>query len=165
MGELTHLDAEGHAQMVDVSGKQETRREAVARGAVLMQPETLRKIVAGDLPKGDVLAVARIAGIMAAKRTPDLIPLAHPIAITRVAVDFALDAGTCSVGITARVECRGRTGVEMEALTAAGAGLLTIYDMCKAIDRGMVIRDLLLLEKRGGKSGVYVRRATAARRA
>lgn len=162
---LTHFDRKGDAHMVDVGGKDETLRVAVAAGRIEMQPATFKAIAAGSLKKGDVLGVARIAAIQAAKRTPDLIPLAHPIAITRVAVDFALDAGTCSVGITARVECRGRTGVEMEALTAAGAGLLTIYDMCKAIDRGMVIRDLLLLEKRGGKSGEYVRRATAARRA
>ena len=163
MGELTHLDAEGHAQMVDVSGKQETRREAVARGAVLMQPETLRKIVAGDLPKGDVLAVARIAGIMAAKRTPDLIPLCHPLMLTHVSVELrpaqeeSAGAGErAAVLIEATVRTTGKTGVEMEALTAVSAAALTIYDMCKAIDRGMRIGDIRLAQKRGGRSGELV---------
>lgn len=156
---LTHFDRKGDAHMVDVGGKDETRRVAVACGRIEMQPATFKAVAAGSLKKGDVLGVARIAAIQAAKQTPNIIPLAHPIAITRVAVEFELDADTPAVAVTARVECLGRTGVEMEALTAASAALLTVYDMCKAIDRGMVIRDLMLLEKRGGKSGVYRRSA------
>jgi indole-3-glycerol phosphate synthase len=151
--ELTHLDTAGHALMVDVSDKAETERAAVAGARVRMRPETLARITAGDLPKGDVLATARIAGIMAAKRTAELIPLCHPLALTSVAVDLAADAERSSVEITATCKLKGRTGVEMEALTAASVAALTIYDMCKAIDRGMVVGDLRLLRKTGGKSG------------
>ena len=147
--------------MVDVGAKASTHRVAVASGAIDMQHGTFRLLAEGRARKGDVLAVARLAAIQAAKRTPDLIPLAHPIAITRIAVDFELDARRARVRIVARVECRGRTGVEMEALTSAAAGLLTIYDMLKAVDRGMSIHDLRLDEKRGGKSGTYRRRGDA----
>jgi cyclic pyranopterin monophosphate synthase len=156
MSELTHLDAEGHAHMVDVGQKDETRREAVARGAVLMQPETLRLIMAGGLPKGDVLAVARVAGIMAAKRAPDLIPLCHPLLLTHVAVDLLPDPGGAGVLIEATVRTTGKTGVEMEALTAVSAAALTLYDMCKAVDRGMRISDIRLAQKRGGRSGEII---------
>jgi len=143
--------------MVDVGAKAQTRRVAVATGRILMRAATLRAVVAGRLQKGDVLGVARIAAIQAAKRTPELIPLAHPIAITRAAVEFEIDAHRGAVGIIATVECRGRTGVEMEALTAAAVGLLTVYDMLKAVDRGMVLTDLRLEEKRGGRSGTWRR--------
>jgi cyclic pyranopterin monophosphate synthase len=156
MNELTHLDAEGHARMVDVGAKEETQREAVARGAVLMRPETLRLIIAGGLPKGDVLAVARVAGIMAAKRAPELIPLCHPLLLTHVAVELTLDETAAAVQIEATVRTTGKTGVEMEALTAVSATALTIYDMCKAVDRGMRISELRLAQKRGGKSGEIV---------
>jgi len=172
MGDLTHLDAEGHARMVDVGAKGETRREAVARGVVLMRPETLEQIVAGELPKGDVFAVARIAGIMAAKRTPDIIPLCHPLLLTHVPVELrpAPDGpatppagsqpsgagATVAVLIEATVRTTGKTGVEMEALTAVSAAALTIYDMCKAVDREMRISDIRLAQKRGGRSGELV---------
>jgi cyclic pyranopterin monophosphate synthase len=164
MSELTHLDAAGHAQMVDVGAKQATQREAIARGVVVMRPETLRLIVEGALPKGDVLAVARIAGIMAAKRTPEIIPLCHPLMLTHVSVDLtpAPDgapggpAGTAAILIAAAVRTTGKTGVEMEALTAVSAAALTIYDMCKAVDRGMRIADIRLAQKRGGKSGEII---------
>jgi cyclic pyranopterin monophosphate synthase len=156
MSELTHLDAEGHAYMVDVGQKDDTPREAVARGAVLMLPETLRLIMAGELPKGDVLAVARVAGIMAAKRAPDLIPLCHPLLLTHVAVDLQPDPDRQAILIEATVRTTGKTGVEMEALTAVSAAALTIYDMCKAVDRGMRIVDIRLAQKRGGRSGEIV---------
>jgi len=156
---LTHFDARGAAHMVDVGEKPRTHRVAIASGRIAMQPATLRKVAAGKARKGDVLGVARIAAIQAAKRTPDLIPLAHPIAITRVAVAFELLEKHSCIAVTARVECRGQTGVEMEALTAVAAGLLTIYDMLKAVDRGMTLTDLRLEEKRGGKSGVFRRPA------
>jgi cyclic pyranopterin phosphate synthase len=156
MSELTHLDAEGHAHMVDVGDKDATRREAVARGAVLMRPETLRLIVSGGLPKGDVLAVARVAGIMAAKRAPDLIPLCHPLLLTHVAVELQPAGDGAGVLIEATVRTTGKTGVEMEALTAVSAAALTIYDMCKAVDRGMRISDIRLAQKRGGRSGEIV---------
>jgi cyclic pyranopterin monophosphate synthase len=155
---LTHFDKRGAAHMVDVGEKAATHRVAVASGRIRMQPATLRLISAGRAKKGDVLAVARIAAVQAAKRTPELIPLAHPIAITRVAVEFRLDKKRSTVHIEARVECRGQTGVEMEALTAASVGLLTIYDMVKALDRGMTIAEVRLEEKHGGKSGVFRRR-------
>lgn len=145
--------------MVDVGAKGVTHRVAVASGRIAMQPATFRLVAAGKAKKGDVLAVARIAAIQAAKRAPELIPLAHPIAITRVGVEFALDRRRSSVRIEATVECRGQTGVEMEALTAAAVGLLTVYDMVKAVDRAMVLQDLRLEEKRGGKSGAYRRAA------
>ena len=153
MSQLTHIDDEGAARMVDVGAKAETEREAVAAGRIRMRTETLRLIAEGNLPKGDVLGAARIAGIMAAKRTAELIPMCHPLLLTHVAVDLAPDeAGSC-VEITATVRCKGPTGVEMEALTAASVAALTIYDMAKAVERGMVIEGIRLLEKRGGKSG------------
>ncbi|HWS76019.1 MAG TPA: cyclic pyranopterin monophosphate synthase MoaC [Quisquiliibacterium sp.] len=153
---LTHFDAAGQAHMVDVGDKPATRRVALARGSIRMKPETLQLIVSGSARKGDVLGIARIAAIQGAKRTADLIPLCHPIALTRVAVEFETDAAASTVTCSARVECEGRTGVEMEALTAVQVGLLTIYDMCKAADRGMVIDGVRLLEKHGGKSGSWL---------
>jgi len=143
--------------MVDVGAKPQTRRVAVASGRIEMRPATFRQLARGGAKKGDVLGVARIAAIQAAKRTAELIPLAHPIPINRVAIDFWLDAVRSCVTLSATVECRGRTGVEMEALTAAAVGLLTIYDMLKAVDRSMTLRDLRLEEKRGGKSGHFRR--------
>jgi len=154
---LTHFDREGSAHMVDVGGKAATHRVAIASGRIVMQRPTLRLLASGRARKGDVLGVARIAAIQAAKRTSDLVPLAHPLSITRVAVDFQLEKQRNAVRILARVECRGQTGVEMEALTAAAVGLLTIYDMLKAVDRGMRIAELRLEEKTGGKSGVFRR--------
>ena len=154
---LTHFDRKGSARMVDVGAKPETRRRAVASGRIAMRPATFRMVVEGSASKGDVLGVARIAAIQAAKRAAGLVPLAHPIALTRVAADFSFDAGASSVIVQATVECRGRTGVEMEALTAAAVGLLTIYDMVKAVDRGMTIGELCLEEKSGGRSGHYRR--------
>ena len=154
-GELTHLDAEGRARMVDVSGKDETSRTARAGVRVVMRPETLARIRAGEVAKGDVLSAARLAGIMAAKRTAELIPLCHPLALTSVEVDLHCAPERCAVEITATCKVRGRTGVEMEALTAASIAALTIYDMCKAIDRGMAVTDLRLLHKSGGKSGTW----------
>jgi cyclic pyranopterin phosphate synthase len=155
MNKINHFDQDGKAIMVDVSDKGETDRIAVAGASVLMKPETLALIMAGGVKKGDVLAVARLAGIMAAKRTPDLIPLCHPIALTSVALDLACDPARNAVDITATCKLRGRTGVEMEALTAVSVAALTVYDMCKAVDRGMVISDIRLLHKSGGKSGDY----------
>src|SRR5712691_8569096 len=153
--DLTHTDVEGRAQMVDISDKAETDRVAVAGARVVMKPETLARIRAGEVAKGDVLAVARLAGIMAAKRTAELIPLCHPLALTSVAVELECVTERSAVEITATCRLKGRTGVEMEALTAAGVAALTIYDMCKAIDRAMVVTDLRLLRKSGGKSGEY----------
>ncbi|OWQ44315.1 cyclic pyranopterin monophosphate synthase MoaC [Roseateles noduli] len=150
---LTHFDANGQAHMVDVSGKDVTHRVARAAGRIRMKPETLALIRDGNAKKGDVIGVARIAAIQGAKRTSDLIPLCHPLPITRVAVDFALDEPANAVVCTVQVETLGRTGVEMEALTAVHIGLLTIYDMCKAADRGMVMEQIRVLEKQGGKSG------------
>ena len=152
MNDLTHFNAQGQAHMVDVGGKAETRRTAVAEGWIRMQPATLARIREGSAAKGDVLGVARLAAIMAAKRTSDLIPLCHPIALSRVAAEFTLDESGSRVRCEVTAECTGRTGVEMEALTAVQVGLLTIYDMCKAVDRGMVMEGVRLLEKRGGKS-------------
>jgi cyclic pyranopterin phosphate synthase len=143
--------------MVDVGAKDSTHRVAVASGRIRMQPATFRLVAAGKAKKGDVLGIARIAAIQAAKRAPELIPLAHPLALTRVAVDFELARKTSSIAIRARVECRGPTGVEMEALTAAAVGLLTIYDMVKAVDRGMILEQVRLEEKSGGKSGTFRR--------
>ncbi len=154
---LTHFDAGGRAHMVDVGAKARTHRVAIASGRIAMSPATFRMLLEGGAKKGDVLGVARIAAIQAAKRTAELIPLAHPIAISRVAVFFLPEAKRSSVKLLARVECRGPTGVEMEALTAAAVGLLTIYDMLKAVERGMTLHDLRLEEKRGGKSGTYRR--------
>jgi cyclic pyranopterin phosphate synthase len=153
---LTHFDATGQAHMVDVGEKAETHRVAIASGAIRMKPETLAIIQSGTAKKGDVLGIARVAAIMGAKRTSDLIPLCHPLALTRITVDFDLDIEASSAICTAQVETIGKTGVEMEALTAVQIGLLTIYDMCKAVDRGMVMTDVKVLEKHGGKSGDYV---------
>jgi len=153
---FTHFDAQGQAHMVDVGAKAETHRVARAAGSIRMQPATLAQIAQGTAKKGDVIGIARIAAIQGAKRTADLIPLCHPLPITRVQVDFALDAATSTVHCTAQVETHGRTGVEMEALTAVQLGLLTIYDMCKAADRGMVMTDIRVLAKSGGKSGDWV---------
>ena len=150
---LTHFDAAGQAHMVDVGAKAETARVARAGGRIRMAPATFALIRSGSAKKGDVLGIARIAAIQAAKRTSDLIPLCHPLALTRVTAEFTLDAKQNRVTIEVTAETVGRTGVEMEALTAVSAGLLTIYDMCKAADRGMVIEDIRLLEKQGGKSG------------
>jgi cyclic pyranopterin monophosphate synthase len=153
---LSHFDEQGAARMVDVAGKAPTHRIARARGRITMQPATLQVIAQGTAKKGDVLGIARVAAIQAAKKTSDLIPLCHPLALTKVGIEFELDAEAHAVDCIATVETIGRTGVEMEALTAASVGLLTIYDMCKAIDRGMRIEQVGLLEKRGGKSGVWL---------
>jgi cyclic pyranopterin phosphate synthase len=153
---LTHFDAAGHAHMVDIADKAVTHRVAVAQGSIRMKPETLALVKSGSAKKGDVIGIARIAAIQGAKRTADLIPLCHPIPITRVAVELEIDEAASAVHCTATVECDGKTGVEMEALTAVQVGLLTVYDMCKAADRGMVIEQVRLLEKHGGKSGSFV---------
>lgn len=153
---LTHFDAQGQAHMVDVSAKAETHRIARATGVIRMQPATLQLIAHGASKKGDVIGVARLAAIQGAKRTADLVPLCHPLPLTRVAVEFDVDAARSEVHCTVQAETVGRTGVEMEALTAVQVGLLTIYDMCKAADRGMVIDGVRLLEKHGGKSGDWV---------
>ena len=153
---LTHFDERGAARMVDVAGKAETHRVAVAAGWIRMQPATFELVRSGSSKKGDVLGVARVAAIQAAKKTSELVPLCHPVPLTSVAVEFALDAQGSRVECRATVECTARTGVEMEALTAVQVALLTIYDMCKAVDRGMVMDGIRLLEKRGGKSGDYV---------
>lgn len=155
MSKLTHLDATGNAHMVDVSDKHVTSRSATAKAQVLMLPETLTLILGGTAKKGDVLATARIAGIMAAKKTHELIPLCHPLLITKVSVDFVADEKTSSIDVSATVRVEGKTGVEMEALTACSVAALTLYDMCKAVDRGMKITDLRLTEKSGGKSGAF----------
>jgi cyclic pyranopterin phosphate synthase len=155
MSELTHLDEHGNAHMVDVTAKDVTERTATAAATITMQPETMAKIVEGGMPKGDVLAVARLAGIMAAKRTSDLIPLCHPLPLSSVAVELVCDEARSAVDITATCKVASRTGVEMEALTAASVAALTVYDMCKAVDRGMVISGVRLLHKAGGKSGTW----------
>ncbi|MDE0464780.1 MAG: cyclic pyranopterin monophosphate synthase MoaC [Caldilineaceae bacterium] len=162
MSELTHLDKDGRASMVDVGHKDTTTREAVAEGNVYMAPATLAAIRDGAVPKGDVLSSARIAGIMAAKRTPDLIPLCHPLPLTKIAVDFQIDERESRVTITATVRCRGRTGVEMEALTAVSVAALTIYDMAKALEKTMTIGNVQLLHKSGGRSGDWQRSASAS---
>ena len=169
MTQFTHFDSAGQAHMVDVADKADTRRIAIASGQILMQPETLRLIREGDAKKGDVIGIARIAAIQAAKKTSELIPLCHPLMLSRVAVDFELidlashdtsaeSSSRAAVACTATVEVTGKTGVEMEALTAVQVGLLTIYDMCKAVDRGMTMTGIQLMEKHGGKSGSYRRR-------
>lgn len=158
---LTHFDAAGQAHMVDVGSKAETARVARAAGSIHMEPATLALIQSGSAKKGDVLGIARIAAIQAAKRTGELIPLCHPIALTRVSAEFAVDPDNNAVHCQVTAECHGRTGVEMEALTATTVGLLTIYDMCKAVDRGMRIENVRLIEKRGGKSGHWVAAAPA----
>ncbi len=159
MADFTHFDADGNAVMVDVSEKAETERTATAKGSVYMKPETLRLIQEGGVAKGDVLAVARLAGIMAAKRAPELIPLCHPLALTSVRVDLTCDPARNAVDITATCRLKGRTGVEMEALTAVSVAALTVYDMCKAVDRAMTLGDIRLVHKAGGKSGVFKRDA------
>jgi cyclic pyranopterin phosphate synthase len=160
---LSHFDSAGRAVMVDVGSKDETHRVARASGRIVMLPDTLKRIAEGTARKGDVLGVARIAAIQAAKRTSDLIPLCHPLALTKVGVEFNLSTGDAAVECVVTVETVGRTGVEMEALTSVAAGLLTIYDMCKAVDRGMRIEDIGLLEKSGGRSGRWTRqRGTSA---
>jgi cyclic pyranopterin monophosphate synthase len=155
--ELSHFDQSGQAHMVDVGAKAETERIAIASGVISMQPATFELIAKGNSKKGDVIGIARIAAIQASKRTAELVPLCHPIALTRVAVEFELNASDHSVRCTAQVHCYGKTGVEIEALHAVQIGLLTVYDMCKAVDRGMVISDVMLVQKHGGKSGSFVR--------
>ena len=157
MTKLTHVNSRGEARMVDVSQKGDTEREAVARGRVVMKPTTLEQIKTAGLKKGDVLSVARVAGIMAAKKTPDLIPLCHPILISNIAIEFDL-SGDDSIGITARAKSTGKTGAEMEAMVAASVAALTIYDMGKSVDRGMTISEIYLESKKGGKSGAYRRK-------
>ncbi len=154
---LTHFNAAGEAHMVDVGDKDSTKRIAVTEGHISMLPETLALIQNGEHKKGDVLGIARVAAIMGAKKTADLVPLCHPLAITKVSVDFTIDNKNSRVHCRSQVECNGQTGVEMEALCATQVGLLTIYDMCKAVDRGMVINQVKLLEKTGGKSGHWIR--------
>lgn len=155
MSELSHINARGEAHMVDVGGKADTQRRAVAEGVITMAPATYRLIADGTAPKGDVLATARIAGIMAAKRTHDLIPLCHPLALTKATIDFEPLAGDSGIRVTAEVRVRGQTGVEMEALTAASVACLTLYDMLKAADKAMTIGSIRLIEKSGGRSGDY----------
>ena len=157
MGKLSHFDADGKAAMVDVSAKDITERTATAKGSVHMAPETLKLVADGSVKKGDVLGVARIAGIMAAKRTPDLVPLCHPLPLTSVAVDLECNGPAGTVDITATCKLAGRTGVEMEALTAVSVAALTVYDMCKAVDRAMTIGEVRLVHKAGGKSGSFTR--------
>lgn len=157
MDELTHFDTKGRARMVDVGAKEVATREAKARGTVSMSAQTLKLIKTGGITKGNVLGVAQVAGVMAAKRTSDLIPMCHPLFLSGVDLDFRYDEKNSAVEIEARVRCQGKTGVEMEALTAVSAAALTIYDMCKAVDRGMVLGEIRLVEKSGGKSGTYLR--------
>jgi cyclic pyranopterin phosphate synthase len=152
---LSHVDKSGRVQMVDVGQKPDTERVAVAKGEIAMRPETLRLIAEGGIPKGDVLTTAQIAGIMAAKRTPDLIPLCHPLQLTKVDVEFEIDEENARIEITATVRCRGKTGVEMEALTAVSVAALTIYDMAKAVEKTMRIGNIRLVQKSGGKSGEW----------
>ncbi len=159
--ELTHFDEAGRARMVDISAKADTVREALAAGEVIMQPETLARIRAGQVAKGDVLAVAQVAGIMAAKQTPQIIPMCHTLLLTGVELAFTLDEAQSAVLIRASVRTIGKTGAEMEALTAVSAAALTIYDMCKAVDRGMTIQNIRLLRKSGGKSGTFEREPLA----
>jgi len=158
MRKFTHFDEEGRSKMVDVSEKKVTKREAVAKGRVKMQAETLKMIIEKRIKKGDVLDVARVAGIMGAKKTSDFIPMCHPLEITGIDIDFKPSIENCDIEIKSRVKVIGRTGVEMEALTSVSVAALTIYDMCKAVDKNMVISDIRLEEKRGGKSGEYIRR-------
>ncbi len=157
MAKLSHFDSEGRAQMVDVGSKPLTKRVAVASGRVLMKAETLRRIMDKEVEKGDVLGVARVAGIMAAKRTSEIIPMCHPLELTGIEILFACDAAAGEVAIEAKVRTVGRTGVEMEAMTAVGVAALTIYDMCKSVDREIILADIRLMSKQGGKSGAFVR--------
>ena len=158
MGKLTHFDKDGRARMVDVGAKTPTRRIAVVSGKVIMKPDTLRRIIDKQIEKGDVLGIARVAGIMAAKRTGEIIPLCHPLSIDTVEIDLQTDVKRSEVRIETKVKSTGKTGVEMEALVATAAAALTIYDMCKAVDRGMKISEIMLLRKSGGKSGTYIRK-------
>ena len=158
MSELTHINDQGRAKMVDVSGKADTERIGVASGRIQMEPETLEMITGQKIKKGDVLAVAQVAGIMAAKKTWETIPMCHPLLLTGVDIHFEIYPGTSEIEAVASVKTTGKTGIEMEALNAVAAALLTIYDMCKAVDRAMVIRDIMLIEKDGGKSGHFVRK-------
>ena len=153
MSELTHFDSEGQAHMVDIGGKNDTERVAIATGSIRMTPSTLQLILEGNAKKGDVLGVARIAGIQASKRTSELIPLCHPINLSKVSIEFSIDEKNCAVQCTTTVHCTGKTGVEMEALTSTSVALLTIYDMVKSAEKGMIISEIKLLEKQGGKSG------------
>jgi cyclic pyranopterin phosphate synthase len=155
MSGFTHFDDQGNARMVDVGGKEVTERVATAQGSVLMQPATIALIRQGGIKKGDVLSVARLAGIMGAKKTPDLIPLCHPLSLSSVTVDLSVDAARNAIDITATCKLTGKTGVEMEALTAVSVAALTVYDMCKAVDKGMRLTDIRLTHKSGGKSGTY----------
>ncbi|MBU0574895.1 MAG: cyclic pyranopterin monophosphate synthase MoaC [Proteobacteria bacterium] len=157
MNELSHIDEKGQARMVDVTAKEPTLRQAVAHGEVRMRPETVALIEEGGIPKGDVFAAARIAGIMAAKKTSELIPMCHPLELTGIEILFACDAAAGEVAIEAKVRTVGRTGVEMEAMTAVGVAALTIYDMCKSVDREIILADIRLMSKQGGKSGAFVR--------
>ena len=158
MSELTHINDQGRAKMVDVSGKADTERIGVASGRIQMEPETLEMITGQKIKQGDVLAVAQVAGIMAAKKTWETIPMCHPLLLTGVDIHFEIYPGTSEIEAVASVKTTGKTGIEMEALNAVAAALLTIYDMCKAVDRAMVIRDIMLIEKDGGKSGHFVRK-------
>lgn len=155
MADFTHIDADGNAVMVDVSDKADTERTATAKGSVIMEAETLKMIMDGGVKKGDVLSVAQLAGIMAAKKTPDMIPLCHPLALTSVKVNLTTDPSRNAVDIEATCKLKGQTGVEMEALTAVSVAALTVYDMCKAVDRSMQITDIRLTHKSGGKSGTF----------
>lgn len=157
MSDLSHLNKKGEAIMVDVSSKNKTERTAIAEGIIKMNPETLNKILEHNIPKGDVLSVARVAGIMAVKKTPDLIPLCHPIFINSVEIDFKINKSAGEIEVFSKVTCEEKTGVEMEAMTATAIACLTIYDMCKGIDKSIEIKEIMLLEKTGGKSGVYKR--------
>ncbi|NWF98532.1 MAG: cyclic pyranopterin monophosphate synthase MoaC [Nitrospirae bacterium] len=157
MKKLTHIDEKGRAKMVDVSQKPSTERKAIASGMIFLKPETLRLILDGKMPKGDVFSVARVAGIMAAKKTCELIPLCHPLNITSINIDFSPDEKSNSIKIISEVKITGQTGVEMEALTAVSVAALTIYDMCKAVDKDIIISEIMLIEKYGGKSGTYKR--------
>ncbi len=153
MSKLTHFDSEGQAHMVDIGGKNDTERVAIATGSIHMMPSTLQLILEGNSKKGDVLGVARIAGIQASKKTSDLIPLCHPISLSKVSIEFSIDEKNCAVHCTTTAHCTGKTGVEMEALTSTSVALLTIYDMVKSAEKGMIISEIKLLEKQGGKSG------------
>ena len=154
---FSHFDASGNARMVDVGSKEDTHRKAIAAGTVIMDPETYRMVKEGSAAKGDAIGVSRIAGIMAAKKVDSIIPLCHPLGLDSIVIDFEFMGDGRSVGIEATVSCKGRTGVEMEALTAVSVAALTLYDMCKSVDKSMVISDIRLLEKSGGKSGTFIR--------
>ena len=157
MSKLTHFDSEGQAHMVDIGSKNDTERVAIATGSIHMMPSTLKLILEGNAKKGDVLGVARIAGIQASKKTAELIPLCHPINLSKVSIEFSIDENNCAIHCTTTAHCTGKTGVEMEALTSTTVALLTIYDMCKSAEKGMIISEIKLLEKQGGKSGHWTK--------